>query len=236
MKPNDHLIVALDTSPGRAIKLVNELSSVKIFKIGWRLLVTSLMQDQLPVLVKLLVEKNKYIFLDLKIADVSSTILESISPYMGIAQFITLHGSTNRQTIEHLSRLKRHAILCIVPVLSDSIQSDKEVLATTDMALLSGCTGIVTSGARISLFRKTYKGISIIAVGIRPNGCSSPDEHTAPLEPEHAIRAGANYIVVGRPIINAVDPILATEQILYEVEVALHDQRKAVDTNPYIGS
>jgi len=91
-------------------------------------------------------------------------------------------------------------------------------------AIDNGCEGLIASGETIGMLRKLYPSAIIVAPGIRPAD-SSRDDHKRALSPDDAIRAGADYLVVGRPIRNSSNPRNAAEKIIEEMEQACQDLR-----------
>jgi orotidine-5'-phosphate decarboxylase len=88
-------------------------------------------------------------------------------------------------------------------------------------ALEAGCDGVIASGESIRLMRESFdRRITIVSPGIRPAGAST-DDHKRMTTPEEAIRLGADYLVVGRPIRSAADPRAAARRILDEMDGAL---------------
>jgi len=91
-------------------------------------------------------------------------------------------------------------------------------------AIDNGCEGLIASGETIGMLRKLYPSAIIVAPGIRPAD-SSRDDHKRALSPDDAIRAGADYLVVGRPIRNSSNPRNAAEKIIEEMEQAFQHLR-----------
>jgi orotidine-5'-phosphate decarboxylase len=97
------------------------------------------------------------------------------------------------------------------------------LLKRAHAAIENGCDGLIASGDAIALFRRVYpktSGVLIVSPGIRPAGAST-DEHKRFTTPTQAILLGADYLVVGRPILKAPDPRDAAERIATEIETAL---------------
>ncbi len=89
--------------------------------------------------------------------------------------------------------------------------------------LESGCDGVIASGSSVSRLRREFPSLLIVTPGIRPSGSSS-DDHKRSMTPFEAIRAGADYLVVGRPIRASSDPKGAAHRIQEEIEQALRGQ------------
>ncbi len=100
------------------------------------------------------------------------------------------------------------------------------VLKRARRAVGAGCDGIIASGDAIAWCRKAFPHPTIIvSPGIRPEGSSADDQkrHTTPAE---AIRLGADYLVVGRPILRAPDPRAAADRVIGEIDAALQEIAK----------
>ena len=95
----------------------------------------------------------------------------------------------------------------------------------------AGCDGLIASGDAIRLFRKRYPkdtGVVLVSPGIRPSGASH-DEHKRFTTPGEAIKLGADYLVVGRPILKDPSPRTAAHRIIDEIDAALEETRRALD-------
>ena len=94
------------------------------------------------------------------------------------------------------------------------------IVKRAQAALGAGCDGIIASGDAIQVCRLAFPSTLIVSPGIRPAG-SSTDDHKRHTTPAEAIRLGADYLVVGRPIVKAPDPREATRRIIEEIDQAL---------------
>jgi len=100
------------------------------------------------------------------------------------------------------------------------INLDDFVMQRTERIIASGCEGVIASGTSVAKLRKKYPELLIVTPGIRPAG-TSKDDHKRSLTPAEAIRAGADYLVVGRPIRDAEDPKGTAARIQEEIAQAL---------------
>ncbi len=229
---NERLIVALDLpTVGEAKRLVEALDgTVSFFKIG-----LELQFDAGRSFIEWLIQRNCRLFLDLKFFDVEETVRRAVTQVaqMG-ADFLTVHG--NRAIIRAAlegrekgggNRLK----ILAVTVLTNMDRSDMIdfgfactvpdlVLHRAKMALEVGCDGVIASGMEAGPIRKSVTDSFLLVVpGIRPEGEDQHD-HKRSVTPAAAIAAGADYLVVGRPIRDAISPEKAAEKILAEMQLA----------------
>jgi len=226
----ERLIVALDV-PGidEARKLVESLDGVvSFFKIGLALQLVAGLD-----LVKWLIDKQKKVFLDYKYFDVEETMRQAVSQVASIGvNFLTVHG--NKGIIKAAVEGKGESNLKIlsVTVLTSLDVSDLQELGFTGSveelvlhraknALEAGCDGVITSGHEAPAIRGICQnGFLIVTPGIRPDGTEIGDQKRH-VTPSQAIKAGADYLVVGRPIRSADNPGLAAERILDEMRLAI---------------
>jgi orotidine-5'-phosphate decarboxylase len=241
----DRLIVA-------AIAVVEKLDNVSFFKIGLRLYMAGALAGNLDLLVKRL-RSYAQIFFDLKLpGDIDTTIATVVGDYktQPYVKFITLNEFMPAAAIR-AARLARGESatpkLLMVPYLSSlNGGSDlKEIYAEGDFhtflfkrahtAIDNGCDGLIASGQEIALFRSAYpkdSGVVIVSPGIRPKG-ASVDEHKRFTTPTEALRLGADYLVVGRPILKDPDPRAAAERIIDEIDEVLEEDQNSPERRTY---
>lgn len=248
----DRLIVALDVdSHEKAMGLVDKLDNVLLFKVGYFLLMTGPILRFIDDLRTQRAEKGK-VFLDIKIAGDIGNTLEAIVKNP-IVKFLTLiearESAITRNTI-NATRTARgkgtadrgkgapNPHLLMTPFLSSLDTTDlKETEGRSDLdtfiaqegkrMLDAGCDGLIVSGNAIKLCRKQFGDeIDIVSPGIRPAG-SSHDDHKRFTTPSQAIALGADYLVVGRPIINAPNPKEAAQRIIDEIDEQLSNGRRS---------
>jgi orotidine-5'-phosphate decarboxylase len=227
--PADRLIVALDVpTPFEARRLIERLDGVvSTFKIGLQLqLVTDL------VFIKRLVASGKRIFLDYKYYDIGRTVREAVAQAADIGvSFLTVHGNGDiiRAAVEGkgTSDLNILSVTVLTSLDEKDIQEmgfactvQDLVLRRARMAMEAGCDGVIASGQEAKQIREQIgQNLLIVAPGIRPDGEPAGDQKrvTAPAE---AISAGADYLVLGRPIYEAVDPASKAEAVIAEMRAA----------------
>ena len=218
----DLLIFALDVPEAdQAKQLVNELgASVGFYKIGMELMMTGDYFD----LLDWLVEKDKNVFVDLKLFDVPATVSKAVKRLSKRgAYFTTVHG--NQSMMEAAAAEKGDLKVLAVTALTSLDQGDLNdmgftcdvqelVISRAKRALSSGCDGIVASGLELEHIRNEVdQKLVIVTPGIRPVLNRPTDDQKRVVTVEQAFQWGADHIVVGRPIKNATNPREAAELI-----------------------
>ena len=226
----DRLIFALDVPEvDQAKHLVNELSdSVSFYKIGMELMMTGQYFD----LLGWLINKDKKVFVDLKLFDVPETVAKAVKRLSKRgAHFTTIHG--NQSMMEAAAAEKGNLKVLAVTALTSLDQGDIDdmgfqcdiqelVVSRARRALTSGCDGIVASGLELEHIRNEVgEKLLIVTPGIRPVENRPTDDQKRVVSVEQAFERGANYIVVGRPIQNADHPKEAAELIQEIIQSAL---------------
>jgi orotidine-5'-phosphate decarboxylase len=230
------LIFALDVARLReAEQLVRTLvREVGLFKIGKQLFLHAG-----PPVVRMVREKGAEVFLDLKFHDIPRTVAKAAAEAtrMGVRMF-DLHASGSlammQQSVAEVNRicrneqLRRPKILAVTVLTSltrDDLRRvgvvagvESKVVRLARLAREASMDGVVASPLEISRIRKECgRGFLIVTPGVRM-GRSSWDDQKRVLTPEQAIAAGADYIVVGKPIRDARDPQVAAREIVMEME------------------
>jgi orotidine-5'-phosphate decarboxylase len=232
----DRLIVALDVpSVDEALRTVERLDNVSFFKIGLQLFLTG----GLPLLLQTL-RNTKRTFVDLKVpGDIGNTVAAVIDLCVeNNVTFLTLSESMPLPAVAaaKAARTARHSDvpkLLTVPFLSSLDASDLPamsggerdletyILGRAHAAIGAGCDGVIASGQAIQVCRRAFaQPTLIVSPGIRPAGAST-DDHKRHTTPAEAIRLGADYLVVGRPILKDPDPREAARRIIAEIDGAL---------------
>lgn len=229
MNPTERIIVPLDvSSPEAAIALVEQLPQVSFWKVGLELF-TSVG----PSILEILHEYRKQIFLDLKLHDIPNTMAgacRSIASYQ--VDLLTLHATAGRHALqaskEAMTRnhsTKLLAITVLTSINSRELAFDLKIplelpeyaLQMAILAQESGIDGAVCSPHEVSQLRQTCgKDFLIVCPGVRPTWAESGDQKRV-MTPKEAIQAGANYLVIGRPITAAKNPQQAWEKICDEL-------------------
>ena len=227
--PADRLIVALDVPQAEAAKaLVEQLGdAVQFYKIGLELF----MAGGYFELLDWLVVQQKKVFVDLKFFDVPETVRSAVRALATTgATFATVHG--NQAIMEAAAGEKGALKILAVTVLTSLDRGDlddlgftcdveKLVLSRARRALQTGVDGIVSSGLEAPLIRRELgQKLLVVTPGIRPVENKPVDDQKRTVDVAQAFRNGADYIVVGRPIRQAVNPreaALAIQQTIREV-------------------
>ncbi len=220
------LMVALDIDDTQeAVTLAGELGDrVSAFKVG-----SQLYARGGSVVIDAIRNAGGEVFLDLKFHDIPNTVRKAVESIAdrGIA-FFTVHASGGSEMIRAAKEAAGDARVLAVTVLT-SLNSDdaaqigfsqpleKQVLRLARLAWDSGADGIVCSPLEVSKLRGALDDDCILVTpGIRPAGSASDDQARI-ATPAEAARSGADYIVVGRPIVRAEDRIAAVDSILSEL-------------------
>ena len=227
--PKDRLIVALDL-PGvaEAEALIARLGdSVSFYKIGYQLAYAG----GLP-LVQKLSGAGKKVFLDLKMHDIGNTIARGVENVARLgATFLTVHAypQTMKAAVEARGpKLKILAVTVLTSYDDGDLHAAGYRLSVSDLvearaqqAQVLGVDGIVCSAEEAAHIRKIVgHQVRLVTPGIRPAGAATGDQKRV-MTPGRAIAAGADYLVVGRPILEAADPKAAAEAIQTEIKQAL---------------
>ena len=228
IRPDERLIVALDVpTHDEAVRLVDDLDNVSFFKIGLQLFLAG---DLFGFLERLRAERDDgAVFIDLKTAgDIQDTVTRFVERAVDLGiRFMTFieaaHTAITRRTLQAGLDARaggRFPQFLSVPMLSDIEWPDDEIVASGRRQLGMGFDGLVASGSAIRALREAIpRSTPIISPGIRPRG-SDPHGHVRWATPADAIQAGADYLVVGRPVIRAPDPRDMAQRIIDEIAAA----------------
>jgi orotidine-5'-phosphate decarboxylase len=229
----DRLIVALDVSrAAEARRIVAALGGlVSTYKVGKQLFTA-----EGPQVVRDLGAAGRRVFLDLKYHDIPNTVGSAVreAAALGVSM-LTVHASGGekmlRAAAEAAAKSDGKPLILAVTVLTSLDQADLEevgvlsemstqVLRLARLAHRAGCGGIVTSARETQAVRESLgQDLAVLVPGVRPAGTDAGDQARI-ATPAEAIRWGATYVVVGRPITAAADPVRSAQQILAEIEQA----------------
>ena len=238
MKKKTALIVALDV-PGlnEAETIVKKLSpAVKYFKIGMQLFTACG-----PSVVEMVHSHKREVFLDLKFHDIPNTVAQAAISSLRLGVFMfNVHAiggnvmlSTLMRAVHDESKVlkgKRAVVLGVTVLTSMDRQQlnrvgvirsvKNEVIHLSKLCKGAGLDGVVCSGKEIKLLRRVIgEDFVLVVPGVRPNSSKSDDQKRI-VTPTNAALWGADYIVVGRPIIAHSDPLQSARDILVEIEQA----------------
>jgi orotidine-5'-phosphate decarboxylase len=233
MADMSEIIVALDLPSGSAaLGLVDRLGeAVGFYKIG-----SAVFTRNGPAIVRELRSRGKRVFLDLKYHDIPNSVARAVEAAADMdVQLLTLHACGGTA----MMRAAREAVgddgprLLGVTILTSFSATDveevwhKEVLSVRDevvrlaaLAAESGLHGVVTSPLEAETMKRRHgEEFLVVTPGIRPAGGGINDQSRT-ATPASAVSAGADYLVVGRPILDAEDPLAVAQLILAEIQAA----------------
>ena len=244
-KLDERLIVALDMpSRRRALRLLRDAGdSIRFVKIGYELFIAEGMG-----FVRKLTRMGYRVFLDLKMRDIETTVYRAVRQIA--ASDVSMLTADGSPTVVRAAKKARddmkatHLQIIAVTALSDasvrllfnvdsSRSSDADkfeqdirhyVQFHADQAVRAGADGLVVSGENIALVRGHHPDVPIVAPGIRNIEDCVMDDHNQTLSSYDAIRDGATYLVVGRPIRRKKDPRVAVKRIVADIARGLENR------------
>lgn len=227
----DHLIVALDMPTAEeARRLVSTLGdTVSFYKVGLELLFAGGLD-----LARDLRRQGKRVFLDMKLLDIGNTVERAVANATELdVTFLTVHGhdlKTLRAAVAGRAsgKVKLLAVTVLTNLTADDLKQQGSgispadlVLRRAELAYASGFDGVIASGQEAQRIREAVgPKFLIVTPGIRLVGSTTDDQERV-MTPDNAIAAGANHIVVGRPITQADNPKAAAEKFLACIDEAL---------------
>ena len=247
MPAKDKLIIALDVdTPAKALDLVRELHSVAgMFKVGSQLFTTAG-----PQIVRDIIALDSKVFLDLKFHDIPHQVAGAAraAAELGVSLF-TIHASGGSEMMRRAadavaevatetgvrSRVLAISVLTsidatILAQIGVSSTPSECVMRLVKLAEAAGVDGVVASPQEIETIRAAIPNPNFLVVtpGIRPTSkqAAEREDQKRVSTPAAAIAAGASYLVVGRPITGATDPIAAAQDIVAEMQRAESSQTK----------
>lgn len=234
MKNEDRIIVALDVdSPHEGLGLVRQLRGrVGLFKVG-----SQLFTSAGPSVVAGILRMGERVFLDLKFHDIPNTAAKAAlaARAMGVSM-ITVHaGGGSAMLSAVMAALKsapaepKRPLVLAVTLLTSLAASDLEhlgvagspadqVLRLAGTALEAGVDGLVASPAEVARLRRHFGSSPLLVTpGIRPAGAALNDQARA-ATPQEALRAGSDFLVIGRPVTASPDPLLSLNRIIDTIQ------------------
>ncbi len=242
MSGKDRIIVALDVETGdRAVELVQRLKGrVGVFKAGLELVTA----EGVQVLKRIRDAGAERIFYDAKLHDIPNTVAGAMKSVTRLGAWcVTVHAmggeaqleaavksAWETATQESLPRPKILAVTVLTSISADALANELRVgLSVSEyvaelakMAQRAGCDGVIASPHEIEVVRAAVNdpNFLIVTPGVRPAGADKGDQARV-MTPSEAIQRGANYLVIGRPIVAAQDPVAAADRIAEEISQAL---------------
>ena len=223
----DRVIVALDfPTQAKALALVSVLSdSVSIYKIGLQLYTVAG-----PEIVRAVAATGAKIFLDLKLHDIPNTVAKAVGAAGELnVQMLSVHLSGGRAMLQAAAAAKSPGLLLLgVTVLTSSTQEtltetgvnsplETQAIRLGQLGKDCGIEGLITSPREVRALRENLGSeITLVTPGVRPAWAAADDQKrfTTPAE---ALKNGADYLVIGRPITAAAEPRAAMERLLDEI-------------------
>jgi orotidine-5'-phosphate decarboxylase len=224
--PGNRLIAALE-APGRAEAdaLVARLGGVP----GWLKLGLELFCAEGPAIVAEHVKRGARVMLDLKLHDIPETVARATARVAALgAGLLTVHAGGGRAMLEAAVRAAGPTRVLAVTVLTSLDDADLAqigaqgpvrdlVVRRAELAIAAGCAGVVASPHEIAAIRAIAPlGFLIVTPGVRPAGAATGDQKRV-MTPREARLAGADLVVVGRPLRDAPDPAAAARAIAAEL-------------------
>lgn len=233
MKFADRIIIALDVDTrSEALELVRKLrGKVGLFKVG-----SQLFTAEGPELVREIAGLGEKVFLDLKYHDIPNTVVKAVlaAERLGVSM-LTLHAAGGKmmmsavaQALKGANRSDLTPIILAVTVLTSLGDHDlkeigchsasrEQVLRLTHLAQQSGMNGVVASPTELPALRERFgNSLLLVTPGIRPSG-KDTDDQIRIATPLATVQAGADYLVIGRPVTASRDPAQSLETILVEL-------------------
>jgi orotidine-5'-phosphate decarboxylase len=227
ISPRDRLIVALDfPTKSKALALVSALSgSVSTYKIGLQLYTM-----EGPEIVRAVAATGAGIFLDLKLHDIPNTVARAVAAAGELgAQMLTIHLSGGRAMLKAAVEARSPALSLLgVTVLTSATPEtlsetgvnsgiEEQVLRLAQLGKDSRIDGLITSPQEVRVLRERLGDeIKLITPGVRPSWAAANDQKRF-ATPSEALKSGADYLVIGRPITADPDPRAAVERVLAEI-------------------
>ncbi len=223
----DKIIVALDVATkGKALDLVEELrDEISFFKIGLQLYTA-----EGPEIVRAVLATGSKVWLDLKLHDIPNTVARAVecASHLGV-QMLTIHLSGGSEMIRAAIGARTNDIMILgVTVLTSATEQtlreigitdklDDQVLRLGRLGVEAGIGGVVASPHELKKLRTEFGDkIKIVVPGVRPSWSEAGDQKRV-MTPREAIEAGADYLVIGRPIIAHPHPREAVARILEDI-------------------
>jgi orotidine-5'-phosphate decarboxylase len=208
-------ILALDIYDFKKAQTLVEKTSqyIDVYKVGPILFLQSGKE-----IIKVINDSGKKVFLDLKFHDIPTTVKRSVESARELGVFsLTVHSIGGEEMLKAASSVENRPKIWAVTVLTSQIATSEEVLRRVKLTKSCGIDGVIASPLEISIIKKGYgPDFDVVTPGIRLAKVEDDQKRVA--TPESAISAGADFIVIGRPIIEASDPAEAAKSICESIE------------------
>lgn len=208
-------ILALDVFDfNKAEKLVKDLSPyIDIFKVGPILFLQSGKE-----IIKMINDNGKKVFLDLKFHDIPATVQRAVQSARDLGVYsLTVHSCGGEEMLKLATSVENRPKIWAVTVLTSQVTTPEEVVRRAKLAKECGVDGVISSPLEIETIKSNCGSeFEVVTPGIRPVKVSDDQKRVA--TPESAVKAGANFIVVGRPIIQAENPVEVAKNIYESIK------------------
>ncbi|MDR1195157.1 MAG: orotidine-5'-phosphate decarboxylase [Endomicrobium sp.] len=209
------IILALDVYDfAKAEKLVKDTGDyVDIYKVGPILFLQSGKE-----IIKMIKDYEKEVFLDMKFHDIPATVKRSVQSAGELGVYsLTVHSAGGEEMLKAAADVENRPKIWAVTVLTSQAASEQEVIKRAKLSKECGVDGVISSPLEVALIKKECGGeFQVVTPGIRP--AKADDDQKRVATPESAVKDGADYIVVGRPILEADDPAQAAKNIYESVK------------------
>ena len=214
-----------------ALRLVDQLEGA----IAWVKVGLQLFAAEGPPIVRVMKERELKVFLDLKFHDIPNTAAEAVRSALALgADMTTIHLSGGSSMVQSALKAAAGSQMLVLGVtvltsLDDAQLRELGVLRTPEQQVIElvalghrcGLRGVVCSPLEIKALRSKFgDSLTIVTPGVRPSGSAADDQRRV-MTPADAVRAGANYLVIGRPITAASSPREAAARIADEIAGSL---------------
>jgi orotidine-5'-phosphate decarboxylase len=208
-------ILALDVFDfNKAEKLVKDLSPyIDVFKVGPILFLQSGKE-----IIKMINDNGKKVFLDLKFHDIPATVQRAVQSARDLGVYsLTIHSCGGEEMLKLATSVENRPKIWAVTVLTSQVTTPEEVVRRAKLAKECGVDGVISSPLEIETIKSNCgKDFEVVTPGIRPVKVQDDQKRVA--TPESAVKAGANFIVVGRPIIAAENPVEVAKNIYESIK------------------
>ena len=189
--------------------LVKDLSPyIDVFKVGPILFLQSGKE-----IIKMINDNGKKVFLDLKFHDIPATVQRAVQSARDLGVYsLTVHSCGGEEMLKLATSVESRPKIWAVTVLTSQVTTPEEVVRRAKLAKECGVDGVISSPLEIETIKANCgKEFEVVTPGIRPVKVADDQKRVA--TPESAVKAGANFIVVGRPIIQAENPVEVAKNI-----------------------
>lgn len=208
-------ILALDVYDfKKAEKIVKDTSEyIDLFKVGPILFLQSGKE-----IIKMIKDNGKEVFLDMKFHDIPATVKRSVESAKELGVYsLTVHSIGGEEMLKAAASVENRPKIWAVTVLTSQITTPEEVIKRAKLAKECGVDGVIASPLEVALIKKECgKEFNVVTPGIRP--AKADDDQKRVATPESAVKDGADFIVVGRPILEATDPAEAAKNIYESIK------------------